>query len=861
MMPGSNRKKRKRKGKARVEEMSREGDLDLDPQTWSLRPTASSVAGNDAVAHAAAKEETTTKSLAEGKVPMDFMTNNEHRERIIETLKTEYSKCQKEDFFQHFSLSRKAWHLMYDLKKSLPDIPDANLPTEADVSTILDALASATSGENNLDAKKNQSKDLEKNWLEFNTALIKNGIDNHNDPNDVLGKFSNHLDQCSRLILESSHQYYAAYTVLFQSSGMGKTHLLLKTLEHRYGLYLCFRSTADSLNYPPRSPIADWVVGNTDHWHVHGRSIYGFPMLRFASIIVASQKLFEKWYNEPNKKESTPKAWLDHMEGNDGFQAFGEELLELAQSEVQEIIKKDDSKRLNADYVFDSIEEFREPPFLFCIDEGRELLPNNAFQDVSRCFKTSYAQSKHYFGIFTDTLSTLINFAPHRSAETATSARGAPSSSGDHLLPPFCDVLNIDTNVKGDGSQALETYGRPLWKRYAEELGKVEPLTDKVYTGLRDFARLKLLKTKRQNAQLHTLSVNQKRVASLACLACRASIFVSPGRRLAGELVGGHMAVCCHVYEEREAMIIGYPSEPILADASAAVLKTNSLTGWKTALPELQRAIETAEVDTGKVGEVVQRIIFLLAIDLANRTKDGKVTALTFLETLVGKGRLPNKLYNILQEIFVDFNHFVQLSMVADKSKCVECIQRKAAVACKAGQKGIDQEIYFVDNDGKHAGTLVSQTKNCSTKYDTEYPSSAGWKMSSRFALDGTDRCNEQENAKKESTKKTYLALYHNVGYPGQDKEVVVFKEEEQEGHSWTTFACCPPARFELMGLDIPLFDTKDSDPELQQNLLDIKTTLKAIVNLGRNPIDRLPEQHRTTARKFFPVAYNNNKK
>jgi hypothetical protein len=848
-MPGSNRNKRKREGKAGVEEMSSEDDCDHHPDSQPLLPTALSAASNVAMAHAAARdeEEATTMSLDEDKIFKDLMCGNEYRERIIETVKTEYRKCQAQDNFQGLTLTRKVRHLMPVLDMCLADVPDANLPTKSDVCFMLNTLASATSGENNLDATNSESKSDKEDLLKFNKALIKNGIKNHNDPNNVLDKFSNHLNKCSRLILEAGDRYYAAYTVLFQSSGMGKTHLLLKTLERRYGMYLCFRSIADSLNYPPRSPIADWVVGNTEHWRVDGHSIFGYPMLRFASIIIASQKLFENWKSKTNENELTPKTWLDHMEGNDGFQTFGKKHLEGAQNVMETV------KTMKTNEVFDYMEAFsdnQKTPFLFCIDEGRELLPNNAFQDVRRCFKTSYAQSKHYFGVFTDTLSTLINFAPHRSTETTSSSRAFMSNSGDHLLPPFWNVLNIDAGITTDGSLKMENYGRPLWKRYAEELRQFDKNPNKIYPDIQKFARVKLLKN--EIAELHQMSVDKKKVASLACLACRASIFVSPGRRLAGELVGGHMGVCCHVYEEREAMIVGYPSEPVLADASAAVLKAQSLMGWKTALPELHRAIETAEVDTGKVGELVQRIIFLLAIDCANQTNDGKVTAQSFLETLVGEDAIPKNIPN-LKEIFVDFNHFVQLSMVAEESKCVECIQRKAAVACKVGQKGIDQEIYLVDKDGNHAGTLVSQTKNCTTKYDAEYPDSAGWKMSSRFALHGSNRCNEQED-----TKKTYLALYHNVGYTVNtpSKKTVVFKKEEQQGHNWKTHVCCPPARFELVGLDIPLFDIEDNNSELQQNLLDIKSTLKAIVNLGRNPIDRLPKQHRTTAQTFFPVTY-----
>jgi len=496
--------------------------------------------------------------------------------------------------------------------------------------------------------------------LKKNKDLLEQGLQDHVNHHEYVKKFSCHIDNCMNLWRDGK-EYYAAYTVLFQSSGTGKTHLLMKTLEERYGVYLCFRSETDKDNYPVRSPVANFVVMGKDKAEA-----------LFMDVIEAIQRVFTKWKN--TQQNPTPKAWLQYQKGEDpGFDSFGQKIVSMATAISGE------KKNVEQQTQFRGTED--KGPFLLCIDEGRELIEKGVFRGVRRCFRNVAG----VLGILTDTLSTLTNMAPAAQNDSSS----LRLSEKNKLLPPFHLVTTQDVYAGSTTACTDSSYGRPLWHRVEKRDSSL----------LQKFATNKLLRSTKYNF-LQQLEESQRTYAAIACLACRAALSVSPGRRIANELVGGHMAVCVHVYDDREAMVIGYPSEPVLANASAGILTSSgTFEGWEIALQQLVKCVQDGEVDTGKIGELVHRLLLLLTNDRArlDLSNGQNLSAYKFLSTLVGKKKLDDNVSKAdqgwLKERTCDFNHFVAVSYLVSYKQLEKLARRKAAVACKPGHNGIDLEI------------------------------------------------------------------------------------------------------------------------------------------------------------------------
>mmetsp|Transcript_35960 Transcript_35960/g.74759 ORF Transcript_35960/g.74759 Transcript_35960/m.74759 type:complete len:1023 (-) Transcript_35960:613-3681(-) len=637
---------------------------------------------------------------------------------------------------------------------------------------------------------------------------------------------------------------------------MGKTHLIFETMKTAiFGVYLCFRRFSDNLTYPPASPVLNWLIEPKNESLASNEDEEIIAMTRFLYIMQATEQLFVTWFHDwtrKQKQEPTPQDWIDHQKGEKfDFIHFQTALLKAA----QEIAKNGREKKEETDHL--------DRDFVFFMDEGRTLVEHDIFRDVRRCFqKDSPAKLRHLkpFAVFTDTLSTLTNFAPTKRVDP--SARGFAKGKG-LLFPPFYFVNSLDIFIGRRSSETtpaeatLSEYGRPLWKTY--EMHLKQKSCKNLGRDLLAFARKKLL---RSTELLKDTAVGvHRKAAAIACLACRAApLGIYPGRRLATELVGGHMAVCSHVYEDRETILIGYPSEPLLARASRSALRgwNKDFSGWKVSLDELQKAIEEADVDTGKIGELIHRMVLLLAIDMASAAaEDESVSLYDFLRAMVGRS-IDNMIDDVtkreLEGKYVLFNHFLPVYYVPDASKFQEIANRCAATVCKPGQNGIDHEIPLMDKNYKVVGTLAVQTKCVASKHDSDYPASAGWKMSREFALHGSDRDGSHNSPKRNKVGDFYFALYHNIGYhlpDGKPSFECKSMEEARDAHEWTTGRkqCHAPKGLEIVGLDLPLFE----------RLEEIRDKLKEMRDQGRNPIAHMKDSTdlRRKMQQLAPLAYS----
>jgi hypothetical protein len=114
-----------------------------------------------------------------------------------------------------------------------------------------------------------------------------------------------------------------------------------------------------------------------------------------------------------------------------------------------------------------------------------------------------------------------------------------------------------------------------------------------------EFAKMKLLcgsflnewaSLVREDATLVDDATKQLNKAAIAMLCARACVSVSPRSHVAAYLVANYMGVCLGISPDREGILVGFPSEPVLSEAAAALLNTGI--GIRFALMQLKSAIE-----------------------------------------------------------------------------------------------------------------------------------------------------------------------------------------------------------------------------------------------------------------------------
>jgi len=102
-------------------------------------------------------------------------------------------------------------------------------------------------------------------------------------------------------------------------------------------------------------------------------------------------------------------------------------------------------------------------------------------------------------------------------------------------------------------------------------------------------------------------------ITLLAVLAPRLALTIGPYTSEASELIASHLAVLTRTDDERHLRTV-YPSEPILAEASARLTHTY---GWANPLRALVHYVQGGIVEAGFKGELITKIVSLMAMDRA----------------------------------------------------------------------------------------------------------------------------------------------------------------------------------------------------------------------------------------------------
>jgi hypothetical protein len=226
-----------------------------------------------------------------------------------------------------------------------------------------------------------------------------------------------------------------------------------------------------------------------------------------------------------------------------------------------------------------------------------------------------------------------------------------------------------------------------------------------------------------------SLSTSRNLLRLLAVMSTRLAITMGPAQEEAAEMVASHMAVCTATEKDRHYLTIDYPSEPLLAEASAEL---TSFYGWDNGLRALIHYAKQGVASQGWRGELVTKILCLMAMDLTLRTKlpDPERVSWTYMRPVrvkdflnhwicpvagtrefceILKGVKHDQTTDVLNvddaklQEFLDgwifFNHFIKVEENMTLSMLVHCWNRGAAVMCKDNTTGVDHIIPVIYHD------------------------------------------------------------------------------------------------------------------------------------------------------------------
>ena len=347
------------------------------------------------------------------------------------------------------------------------------------------------------------------------------------------------------------------------------------------------------------------------------------------------------------------------------------------------------------------------------------------------------------FGLFTDTTSRLTNFQPRPSEDTTSRQIAKFPRAGRRQFEPIYVFTSIDAHARILNNyhtisdykevakvETLLKFGRAGWyslycARSSSEVkayGKLNILRlaiSKLLGGVESVKPIQVLREQLPPTSSGPLT-QTNRLRLFAILAVRLSLTVGPFSTEAAEVVSSHLAVLLKTDDDRHFLRSHYPSEPILAEASA---QCTSSIGWGYPLKALYQHLQNGIVDAGYRGELLSKILCLMAMDdtpkpfpAAAATGDAipyfehtqPVKVKDFLNNWLaapsGKGQFTDALYqtnirtdsNELERFlngYVFFNHFIRLERIVSMEAIVCAWNRGAAIMPKDNAHAFDHVI------------------------------------------------------------------------------------------------------------------------------------------------------------------------
>ena len=184
----------------------------------------------------------------------------------------------------------------------------------------------------------------------------------------------------------------------------------------------------------------------------------------------------------------------------------------------------------------------------------------------------------------------------------------------------------------------------------------------------------KLLGTRDPNTlKLANLKANDV----LAILAARVQLSINPFSAICVKMLCDNLATCLRVADNRDSIEIAYPSEPILAEASARLL--NKFNNWSFFIHVLRKSLNSSVLVGDKQNAGVQMVL-LMAWDRTIERHDIEYRLLSnqhlnycrharvndFLVSLLGEkslAKVARGKTGLFKEAFMYFTHFAQVQI------------------------------------------------------------------------------------------------------------------------------------------------------------------------------------------------------
>ena len=231
---------------------------------------------------------------------------------------------------------------------------------------------------------------------------------------------------------------------------------------------------------------------------------------------------------------------------------------------------------------------------------------------------TIKAHIPRIFALLIDTSSLLTNFRSTACEDHSLRILSLPALGHIQFEPIFTftsiDAHSIysnedctaDINSVADSTRLLK-FGRVGWHSVGRYLD-----TDPV-----SLAMVKLVGgTEQWSKFFETLPEDRMsaktRIILLAILAPRLALTTNPYLREAAEIIASHLAILMRTDKDRHFLRSAYASEPIIAEASAQITREK---GWGQVLRALHTNVQTGIVEGGFRGELLSKILCLMAVD------------------------------------------------------------------------------------------------------------------------------------------------------------------------------------------------------------------------------------------------------
>lgn len=560
-------------------------------------------------------------------------------------------------------------------------------------------------------------------------------------------KFLRHLERELGKYTSAPSKYHSPYVSLVQSSGWGKSRLLVeahiqgKTKIGRdcYLLYTCLRPT-NSTGYPLRSLWCDLLYAADmskricddviETMRVNMIKIILAGVMCYVQdkgavdFITGTERVSETLVIFTGWRPTTMKEGMDFV-----FARLGDETLTpIGDKRVRKEAIKEERERLKR--IRDNL---KSALFIFSVDEAGHFLRSFSKDGLNlfRCFRRA---SRLVFDfvkpelslmfVVTDTMGKMMNFAP----EAMRDSSYRYSNDGEReLLEPFYDIGSFNSiqeptmpeelslrslvDVRNDDENRDASYlrcGRPLW-------GVNGRLND--HEMLR-YGRIKLLGGY-ERFELVPVEPRRKRAAcACAIWANRITLTIdSQNIQSTSELSGSFMGTIISVTADRSGIEVDYPYEWNLICAAHDLTQGENR---HETLSQLYAALELGYMRLGDRGEVVGQLLLTLGMDRARGMCGEYVTLRSFLMGLLGgmDGSTWSGLGIDVDGMYVDFKRIMRVSQRWSLlHQLANVMAMGVAVFLPEGHRGADVVIpVFWETMGKMVYVAVqmkNRTRHC----------------------------------------------------------------------------------------------------------------------------------------------------